>query len=362
MDSQPPPSNVKFSECGICCPSIPPWADYLIRLGHAWPRYENRTRRLCLISMPCDSPAAGLVALGALVRDLADPSANDIDGHYARLLRYADEFIHKCQPCDLEVCNPTIKRCGLERKRSGLLRHAEGRIRGTVQISKATNSTTGQIAWSQRSGRDSTCTVRPNPEETLNYRIDGEPPLQRLLDSGKINPSIYKAILPSAEIDGDNLARSYSGTCLAVRESAPKDHCKTSEAMFHGVNFTYEETAWPLTKLLAVVGWTDTQISRVATFNNRSRIHKMDRTGIKPTLVVADGHKAFLGAIGQDLFLTADIIGVVDRNQSREVLEEVRGAVTPNDWYAADLEVLCNLLPEINKPGGISIAAIKKAY
>ena len=355
MESQAPPP-VRFSECGVGYPEIPAWADYLIRLGHFWPRVENKIRRLCLISMPCDSAAAGLVALGALVRDLADPLANDVDGHYARLLKYADEFIQKCQPCDLDVCNPALKRCGLDKQRSGLLRHAEGRIRGTVQISKATKLAAGQIAWLQRS-----CTVIPNPKETLNYHIDGEPPLRLLADSGKIDLSVYKAILPCAEITEENLARSYSGTCLAVRESAPKDHCKTSEAMFRTVSFTCDERALSLHELLTVVGWGDTKISRLATFNGRKRIHKLDRTGIKPNLVIADGYKAFLGAVEQDVFADADVIGVVDRNQTREVLEEVRSAVTPNDWYTTDLELLCSGLPS-KKPNGISIASMRKSY
>lgn len=360
MESQSPPP-IGFSECGVYYPAIPAWANYLIRLGHVWPRLQNKTRRLCLVSMPCDSPAAGLVALGAMVRDLTDPLANDVDGHYARLLKYADEFIQKCQPCDLEACNPTLKRCGLDKQRSGLLRHGEAKIRGTVQISQATTSNKGQIAWLQRVGKAGYCTVFPNPEETLNYHIDGEPPLQRLVDLGQINPSLYKAILPSAEIADDNLARSYSGTCLAVRESAPKDHCKTSEAMFRTVSFTGEGRAWPLDELLTVVGWGATKVSRVATFNGRKRTRKLDRTGVKPTLVIADGYRAFLGAIGQDAFLDADVIGIVDRNQTREVLEEVRSAVTPTDWYTADLEVLCSVLPS-DKPDGISMVAIKKSY
>ena len=355
MESQSPPP-VRFFECGVGYPAIPAWAYYLLRLGHFWPRVENKTRRLCLISMPCDSAAAGLVALGAMLRDLANPLANDVDGHYARLLKYADEFIQKCQPCDLEVCNPALKRCGLDKQRSGLLRHAEAKVRGTLQISKATTSTARQIAWLQRSS-----TVFPNPKETLNYHINGEPPLQLLADSGKIDSSVYHAILPGAEIADDNLARSYSGTCLAVRESAPKDHCKTSESMFRTVSFTCEERAWPLDELLTVVGWGDTKVSRVATFNGRKRICKLDRTGIKPTLVIADGYKAFLGSMEQDVFADADIIGVVDRNQTREVLEEVRSAVTPNDWYTADLEVLCSVLPS-KKPDGISIASVRKSY
>ena len=61
--------------------------------------------------MPCDSAAAGLVALGALIRDLGSDSTTNVGGHYDALLRYARQYIKSCRDCDMR-CHPELKRCG----------------------------------------------------------------------------------------------------------------------------------------------------------------------------------------------------------------------------------------------------------
>jgi hypothetical protein len=59
-----------FSEAQAEWHAVPRWIEYLIHLGYVWPRDISERRRIALISMPCDSAAAGLVSLGALVREL----------------------------------------------------------------------------------------------------------------------------------------------------------------------------------------------------------------------------------------------------------------------------------------------------
>jgi hypothetical protein len=74
-------SSIRFSEAGDPWREVPQWADFLIRLGWAWPTNDAGRSRVCLVSMPCDSAAAGLVTLGAMIRDFGNPRANDVDGH-----------------------------------------------------------------------------------------------------------------------------------------------------------------------------------------------------------------------------------------------------------------------------------------
>ena len=57
-----------FSEDNDSWREVPDWASFLLRLGVKFPLDPIETRRICLVSMPCDSAAAGLVALGAMVR------------------------------------------------------------------------------------------------------------------------------------------------------------------------------------------------------------------------------------------------------------------------------------------------------
>lgn len=48
--------------------TVQPWMDFLNQFGYGWRLETTGPRRILLISMPCDSAAAGLVALGAMVR------------------------------------------------------------------------------------------------------------------------------------------------------------------------------------------------------------------------------------------------------------------------------------------------------
>jgi len=305
--------------------------------------------------MPCDSAGAGLVALGSMIRDFGDERSNDVDGHYDRLLRYAKQYLEKCKPCILEVCNPQIQRCDCAKEAIGSLLRSHG-LRGTFELSERTNFQKREIVWLHRYGRNKCYTETPSPNEALNYHIDGEPPLELRHDQGKLNPLPYQAVLPDAKILDENLARSYSGTCLAMRASAPEGQPQASREMFQRINFRCGHNEWPLDTLLTINGWSGNTVSRVASFNCRTL--KLDRTGINPKLVIADGRKAFLRCVGQEEFHESDIIGIVDRNQKREELDEIRAKVTPNDWYCTDEDLLCSL-PK-NKPNGISIAAIKK--
>jgi hypothetical protein len=52
------------SESGLDRKEILAWAHYLIRLGNSWPHPDPGKRRIALVSMPCDSAAAALIALG----------------------------------------------------------------------------------------------------------------------------------------------------------------------------------------------------------------------------------------------------------------------------------------------------------
>jgi hypothetical protein len=77
--------RMQFSEANGAWQVIPRWADFLIRLGFEWPEGESETRRIGLISMPCDSAAAGLIALGAMRRRLELDDANDLTAHFQRI-------------------------------------------------------------------------------------------------------------------------------------------------------------------------------------------------------------------------------------------------------------------------------------
>ena len=80
---------MNFSEAHEPWRSVPEWADFLIEFGFAWLAPTLAARRIAVVSMPCDSAAAGLIALGAMRKCLELDDANDVASHYQRLLDIA---------------------------------------------------------------------------------------------------------------------------------------------------------------------------------------------------------------------------------------------------------------------------------
>src|ERR1700694_3416217 len=83
-----PEQSLLFSEADSPWQAIPRWANFLIRCGYACAGSDASSRRIGLISMPCESAAAAVVALGAMRRRLTLAQANDLTSHYQRLDRH----------------------------------------------------------------------------------------------------------------------------------------------------------------------------------------------------------------------------------------------------------------------------------
>ena len=339
-----------FSEANREWPSIPHWAQFLIRFGYDWPRGVAENRRVALVSMPCDSAAAGLVALGAMIRDLSDPQANDVDGHYDRLLQYARQFLQACRPCELK-CNPQAAQCGHSKEATGLLR-TPLLPRATVEISEETNFEERKIAWIQRDGRRNQCLVRPLSQHTVNYHIDDEPPPQWNTAEGELAAHRYQPLVQSARFHSDNLRKSYSGLCLAGRTGGGN----ASREVCASVRFREGTEEHGLEELLTIHEWSDCNISRVAFFN--ARTGEFDRNVAAPRLVVADGDASFLKVAGQTEFHRSDIVGVIHRTVERDRLEALGNKMSDlRQWYVQDEDMLLGL-PEV--PRGMSISILRR--
>ena len=80
---------MNFSEANEPWRSVPDWASFLIEFGFAWLAQPRAHRRIAVVSMPSDSAAAGLIALGAMRKCLELDDANDMSAHYEKLLDLA---------------------------------------------------------------------------------------------------------------------------------------------------------------------------------------------------------------------------------------------------------------------------------
>jgi len=274
--------------------------------------------------MPCDSAAAGLVTLGAMISDLGDPLANAHDGHYDGLLRYARIF--------LEGKTPGV---------SGRLRLTT-RPHTTYQISSATDFKAKKLVLKCRDG-----VIWTISQPALDFYVDGEPPPQWKTDAGLLGEDPYRRILPEADIVSQNLGRSYAGLCLAGRVAGEQ----ASRKICSDIRFLSDTRVYGLDELLSIHGWSSSMISRVSFFNCRTK--QLDRCSALPSLVVADGDQPFLHAIHKTEWKQTDIIGVIHRTMERDRLEAIGAEVIPNQWYTDDFEMLCEVPPVVR---GISIS------
>src|SRR5262245_9630655 len=232
-----------FSEADLDWQPVSHWAEFLIRLGYGWPIATPRERRIALVSMPCDSAAAGLIALGALVRDLGNNAATNVGSHYDALLRFARQYISSCRDCDMR-CDPELKRCGYSREATGLVRDKDNK---KYCISESTDFNNGRLVVAIERG-----TWAVWPKRALDLRIDGQPPPRLSNAAGALPVDAYAAIVDGAKILPHNLHESYSGLCLAGRaagETASYRACSS-------IRFLCTDVEYSLPDLLTIQEWS----------------------------------------------------------------------------------------------------------
>jgi hypothetical protein len=340
-----------FSEMNQDWEPIPKWMEFLIRFGKEWPSDGFGQRRIALISMPCDSPAAGLIALGSLIRDLGNPNANDIAGHYDHLLRYARQYLESCRSCGPD-CKPDVTRCGYIERASGRL-HSPLYPRKSFTIAESTDIKKRQLAWHYPVSRGQTGIEYPSPKHAIDWHIDGQPPLQRDISQGQLPAAPYGQLTSNSAMLSENLSLTWSGLCLAGRvkgETATREMCES-------IRFQNGRNEYTLPELLTVYGWAHSNsISRMTFFN--PRIDQLDRQGSLPLLVVSDGDACFLKVLVKSEFQRSDVIGVIHRTIERDSLELIGSRMIGlRQWYMVDSETLETILPA---PRGISVSILKK--
>lgn len=335
-----------FSEAGHAWSALPRWARFLIDFGCEWP-VDGVRRRIALISMPCDSAGAGLVALGSMIRDLTNPKANDVEGHYDALRRFATQYLMSCRNCDLH-CEPQLKGCGHTSEASGRIYKWTKKRTRRYKVSERSDLNKGEI-WFCGDGGNHQLT----PVNATDWRVDGEPPPQVMDNTGTLPGQVYADIVGSAQIIPENLRRSYSGLCLAGRTSG---EAATRDA-YASVRFIVGDTEYGLPELLAIYRWHPYgSISRISFFNTRTQ--QIDRTGCEPAMVVADGHASFLKVLDRPEFKECDVLGLIHRSLERESLEAVGNRMLNlQQWYVEDGELMAQLSAI---PRGISVAVLRR--
>lgn len=326
---------------------IPEWVNFFIRFGFCWGRREYEGRRIALVSMPCASPGAGLIALGTMISDLGKEQANDMGTHNDLLFSYAQQYLDHCKRCSLKECDPIVRGCGFDSKSHGLIRSV--RLKNHIyMVSEETDFDEKKLVLFDK--RNPSATIEPSPEHAINLYVDGQPPAISSSEETGLQESAYQGLIKDAKIYPSNLRKSYSGLVLAGRAKGGSD----TRAAYESVHFCNDTESYTLADLLAIHEWTDSKVSRTVFFNVRTEV--LDHAAAQPKLVVADGDTSFLKSI--DTFKKSDVIGVIDRSLDRDRLEMIGQKVAAlKSWYQPDTQLL-ELLP--TPVPGITVAILKK--
>lgn len=313
-----------FSEANEPWRSVPDWASFLIEFGFAWLALPRAPRRIAVVSMPSDSAAAGLIALGAMRKCLELDDANDISTHYEKLLDLARK-----RPVGVTLRH---------KKHKGVYAFDRVGEEGDLWVKKL-NSTSKRRETISRS-------------LAMNWRIHGDAPVAVLNGELVPNSQFYANLVKrGGDIRLSNLSESHSQICLAGRGVGEA----STRCCMEDIRFGDDGNEANLSQLLTVQSWMPGTISRVMFYNTRTK--EFDRQMSKPQVVIADGDTSFLRVVNDKDFEHSDVVGVIHRTMERDRLEAV-GTILENkrQWYVPD-ESIFDGLPE--RPRGIGMTVLK---
>jgi hypothetical protein len=313
--------QMQFSESNGPWRTVPPWADFLVTLGFKWLVTEPMARRIGIVSMPCDSAAAGLIALGAMRRRLECQNANDAASHFQRI-------------------EALLSSGGSHT----FLRHRT--LKGRFVVEKR-----DEIGlWVRQESSATALRTVILPGQAIAWRFDGEAPVQTAGEEVPYRRLYEELVNGAGAVLTSNLATSDSGVCLAGRVSGES----ASQTILATCRFRTTNSDADLSQLLTVQRWLPGRISRVSFFN--ARTGQADRNSGSPTLVVADGDAAFLRIVDATEFRQCDVVGVIHRAVDRDRLETIGVKIADlGQWYAGD-----TALPEslTSPPRGIAVSLL----
>jgi hypothetical protein len=343
---------MRFREADASWEATPQWVQFLIECGYKWPGEPPGSNRITIISMPCDSAAAGILALGLLVRDLCNPDAGLKRSHFDYLLAYARQYLDRCRHCNLEICDPTVRRCGYLKRATGvLLCPKEPNVK--FHISPESRIEERRLVWEYKKRKASPVTQKVRPDLALEWHVEGEPPAFRSPAAEGLSAAPYRGLIPDADIKVANLQESWAGLCLAVRPSQGAG----ARRRFNQVRFAIGCVEYSLDDLLAIHSWSvRSRVSRTVLFDSRKKA--FDRPVAGSATVVADGAQCLLRILSTSAFQLSSIIAVIDRTASPDLLDSLGNRLQGLlQWYVADAEFHAG---QDKVPKGIAIQSIKR--
>jgi hypothetical protein len=319
--------------------SVPVWVAAMLSFGYHWCDRSSGARRIALLSMPCESEAAGLVALGAFRRDLELTTTNYIDSYFDLLVRFCrerqTELKYKVPPPELS--SPDVRNV-LDNSRWRFV--ADKSSPDKIAIEDA-----GYRQFIKRGGKliqnqNGPCLSYITRESALDWQLHNFPLPQIPLVGGEaLELPVYSALpFCSGPILDANLCRSYDGLVL-VGQGAARDSAYMQK--YYAAGFTSGNRQLPLGELLTLHNSEKKYIQRLRFVNERTTD---DDGGHNARLVVADGISALLRA--EQVYPNSDIIAFCNRDASVEAILQLKGWLNEKMRYYTDADTRHGFLDE----------------
>lgn len=330
--------------------NAPFWVEAMFNIGYRWLEKKNGVRRIGLLSVPCESEAAGLVALGAFRRDLESATANHIDSYFELLARSCREHLE------------ALKRESAESEKS--ISDVRNVLDNTRWRFATDNSSFDKIAledsrhrpFIKRGGKlicnpNGTCRRYITRESALDWQLYNFP-LPQIPSGGSALALLAYSALPfcNGQILDVNLCRSYDGLVL-IGQGAARDSNYMQK--YYSAGFVSGNRQHPLGELLTLHHSENIYIRRLRFENERT----LDQgAGHYAKLIVADGISALLCA--EQMFPACDIIGVCNRDASVESIFQLKNWLNEKMRYYADADTSHGVLGEM--PIGMLLRVLQR--
>lgn len=304
--------NMAFKENGDkYFRQMPAWVECMIRFGYRWTNDGNETparkRRLALISMPCKSVAAELVALGVLRRELEYGQVSNFD----RLVNGIKYFQNITE--DITLVDQHGKKWRFSKINSNRsISVYDAKYRQYVKIKGKTVPNPNGIVTSMIL------------EQYLSgWRIDGLPPV---LTSESIDSHFYNDIAGCTGLIEENNLQTSSEQTLLLSDSVSISTVSRRE--LDDVWFSLNERQASLSELLTLNESKD-KIQRLV-FSSLRSIGNSSFTRT-PGQIIADGSHSFLLAL--DRFRDSDVVGVISRDEPPANIDSIFNKINELSRY-----------------------------
>lgn len=341
---------MQYFEAHTVHDAVPTWAAAALGLGYRWRLSVSSARRIGLLSMPCDSEAAGIIALGALRRDLERTTSNHVDTHFDLLSRACRErvAVHMHRENSSEELSWDVRNTVDDTRWRFVAYDGDLDI---IVLEIATHRPVIKRKGKSIPNPNGACSRYIMRDNAIGWQLRNCPLPQLPPDGKALEPSAYSS-LPGCvgPILEANLRRSYDGLVL-VGQGAARD--STYMQKFYTAGFASADHRLPLGDLLTLHHSERKYIRRLRFLNERAL---QDEAVHAAWLVVADGISALLCA--EKLFPTSDIIGVCNRDASVEAIIQLKDWLNDISRYYTDMDANHCVAGEM--PGGMMLRVLQR--